>query len=162
MTTQTAKRVRRTDDQMISDLEAKIERLKRRATERKVTKSPAIRFTTNAIKAIDAALAESEDKTMRQALDEARATLVACLAVAGVVQPSGSIVPRARRTSMQKTELQTALLAHIRTHSGQRGEQIAAALGTDTKTMRPAMHALIAENKVKTRGERRGMQYFAA
>ena len=49
-----------------------------------------------------------------------------------------------------------------RSASGQRGEQIAAALNVDTKTMRPAMHALIAESKVKTRGERRGMQYFAA
>ena len=51
-----------------------------------------------------------------------------------------------------------ALLAHIKKNSGQRGEQIAAALGTDTTSMRPAMHMLIAEKKVKTRGERRPSQ----
>ena len=134
--------------------------MKHRATQRKVTRSPAIRHTTNAVKHIDAALAETDDKPMRQALEEARTALTACLAVAGVVIPAGQ--GRVRRGTHDKSQLAEALLSHIQQHSGQRGEQIAAALGTDTKTMRPAMHALIAENKVKTRGERRGMQYFAA
>ena len=154
-------RVRRTDEQLISDLEAEIQRLKHRAVVRKVTKSPAIRHTNNALRAIDAALAESDDKTMRAALGEARSTLVACLAVAGVLIPS-STAKATQRGTHDKSQLADALLVHIKAHSGQRGEQIAAALGTDTKSMRPAMHALIADNKVKTRGERRGMQYFAA
>jgi hypothetical protein len=160
MTSQTATRVRRTDEQLIADLEAEIQRLKHRAVERKVTRSPAIRYATNAVKHIDAAMADTDDKPMRQALEEARTSLVACLVVAGVVIPAGG--GSVRRSPADKSELANALLAHIKAHSGQRGEQIAAALGTDTKTMRPAMHALIAQNKVKTRGERRGMQYFAA
>jgi hypothetical protein len=160
MTSQTATRVRRTDEQLIADLEDQVQRLRHRATQRKVTKSPAIRLTSNAVKHIDAAMAETDDKPMRQALEEARTALMACLAVAGVVIPLGQ--GRVSRDTRDKSQLAEALLAHIQQHSGQRGEQIAAALGTDTKTMRPAMHALIAENKVKTRGERRGMQYFAA
>ena len=153
-------RVRRTDEQLISDLEAEIQRLKHRAAHRQVTKSPAIRHTTSALKAIDAASGSTDDNALRHALEEARATLVACLAVQGVLVPAGA--GKVRRGTHDKSQLADALLAHIKQNSGQRGEQIAAALGTDTKTMRPVMHALIAENKVKTRGERRGMQYFAA
>jgi hypothetical protein len=41
-------------------------------------------------------------------------------------------------------------------------EQITAALRTHTATMRPAMQKLIDERKVKTKGARRGMTYFAA
>ena len=160
MKSETATRVRRTDEQLIADLEAEIQRLKHRAVQKQATRSPAIRHTTNALKAIDAASGVSEDNSLRRALEEARATLVACLAVQGVVVAASA--GKVRRGTHDKSELAEALLAHIKAHSGQRGEQIAAALGTDTKTMRPVMHALIAENKVKTRGERRGMQYFAA
>ena len=53
------------------------------------------------------------------------------------------------------------LLEHVRKYPGQRGEHIAAALGTDTRAMRPAMHRLIADKKIKTKGERRGMTYAA-
>jgi hypothetical protein len=163
MTIQASTRVRRTDEQMISDLEAEIQRLKTRAVQRRVTRSPAIRYTTQAVKHIDAALAESDDKSTRQALDEARATLVACLAVTGIMVPAGNgRVRRSLGAAVDKEELAETLLAHVQQHSGQRGEEIAAALGTDTKTIRPAMHKLIEEKKVKTRGERRGMQYFAA
>jgi len=40
---------------------------------------------------------------------------------------------------------------------GQRGEQLAEALGTDTKTMRLPMQNSIADEKVRTKGERGGM-----
>ena len=55
-----------------------------------------------------------------------------------------------------------ALLAHVKTHPGQRGEQVAAALRTDVKTMRGPMKALIAAKAIRTEGERRGMAYFPA
>src|SRR3954469_15849380 len=111
MTTQTAKRVRRTDEQLISDLQAEIERVKRRAVQRKATKSPAISQTTKALKHIDAALAESDDKATRQALDEARSTLVACLAMAGVLIPASTGTGVARRGTHDKSQLAEALLA---------------------------------------------------
>jgi hypothetical protein len=160
MNTVTAKRVRRTDEQMIASLEAEIQRLKHRAAQQKVTKAPAIKYTTNAVKAIDTALATSDDAVLRRALDEARTTLVACLAVQGALIPAGA--GKVTRGTHNKSQLAEALLAHVKSHSGQRGEQIAAALGTDVNAMRPAMKSLIAENKITTRGMRRGMQYFAA
>jgi len=52
-----------------------------------------------------------------------------------------------------------ALLAHVKANPGQRGEQIAAALGTDVGTMRKPMKLLIAKKLVKTQGQRRGMTY---
>jgi hypothetical protein len=160
MTTVTAKRVRRTDEQMIASLEQEIQRLKHRAAQQKVTRAPAIKYTTSAVKAIDTALATSDDAVLRRALDEARSTLVACLAVQGVLIPAGAA--KVRRGTHDKSQLADALLAHVKSHSGQRGEQIAAALGTDVNAMRPAMKALIAENKITTRGMRRGMTYHAA
>lgn len=53
-----------------------------------------------------------------------------------------------------------ALLAHVQSNPGQRGEQIAAALGTDVGTMRLPMKKLLGEGKVRTEGQRRGMTYF--
>jgi hypothetical protein len=112
-----------------------------------------------ALRSIDKALSHSEDAATRQALDEARATLSAALSLNGVAQKSPSVA-RGRRGGSASVEPGT-ILDYVRAHPGQRGEQIAAALDTDTKLMRPAMHRLIDERKVKTKGQRRGMQYFA-
>ena len=49
----------------------------------------------------------------------------------------------------------------MKANPGSRGEQIAAALGTDVKTMRLPMLKLIADKQVRTEGQRRGMTYFA-
>jgi hypothetical protein len=68
---------------------------------------------------------------------------------------------RGKRTAADLGEMGAALLAHVKANPGQRGEQIAAALGTDVGTMRLPMRQLIAEKKVRTEGQRRGMTYFA-
>jgi predicted ArsR family transcriptional regulator len=53
-----------------------------------------------------------------------------------------------------------SLAEYVKKNPGQRGEQIAEALGTDTKPMRLPMQRLIADGAVRTKGERRGMRYF--
>lgn len=68
---------------------------------------------------------------------------------------------RIRRSPEDLQAFSAALLAHVKANPGQRGEQIAAALRTDVKTMRGPMHALIAAKQVRTEGQRRGMTYFA-
>jgi len=68
---------------------------------------------------------------------------------------------RGRRSSVDLAAWGDKLLAHVKAHPGQRGEQIAAALRTDVGTMRGPMKALIAKKKIKTKGQRRGMTYTA-
>jgi len=69
-------------------------------------------------------------------------------------------VPQSGRS---RSSLDTdSILAYVRSNSGQRSEQIAAALGTDAKGLRGPMKNLIEAGKVRTKGERRGMQYFVA
>jgi len=146
---------------MIAALEAKIESLKVQAERKKVTKNPALRSISTAVKAIDKALAVCEDQPTRRALDEARATLNACLMLNGVVTSSGtrSQAPRGRRGNAQIEDWSRTLFDYVKQHPGQRGEQIAAALGTDVLTMRRPMKALIGAGRIRTEGQRRGMTY---
>lgn len=78
--------------------------------------------------------------------------------VAAVAHAKGK---RVRRSSVDLQAMSDALLAHVKAHPGQRGEQIAAALNTDVGTMRKPMKLLIAQKLVKTQGQRRGMTYSA-
>ncbi len=159
MTDTDKKRIRRSEEQLIQDLESKIAEIKARAERKKLKRDPAVRHVVAAVRSIDKALAETQDRALRTELDGARASLSACLALNGVAPKGGSgvLTPRPRRTVEDGT-----LLEHVHKHPGQRGEQIAAALGTDTKSMRPVMRRLIDDRKVKTRGERRGMVYLPA
>ena len=135
---QESTRIRRTDEQLIADLEARIANLKTRAAQRKAKRSPALSFTMKAVKSIDAAMASTDDGAMRRALDEARSTLSACLALHGLSSQGGGerASSGGRRSSETVEQMGETLLAHIKKNPGQRGEQIARALNTDTKTMR--------------------------
>jgi len=146
-------RARRTEDQRIAELQAKIEHLKRRAASKAAKKDPTLRHVTKAIKSIDSAMSATGDTALRTALQEARVTLSACLQLQGAGVPQG-----ARSGGAVDPE---AVHAYVRSNPGQRGEHIAAALGTDTKSLRGPMKRLIEDAKVRTKGERRGMQYFA-
>lgn len=144
---------------MVADLEAQIAALKAKAARKKLKANPAVKHTSAAIRSIDKALEETTAPSMRTALQDARSTLSACLAIDGVVV--GESKQRTRRTSSNLGQLADALLDYVTEHPGQRGEQIAAALGTDVTTMRRPMKQLISDGKVKTKGQRRGMSYFA-
>lgn len=149
-------RTRRSEEDRIKALEAQIEAIKAKAERKKITRDPALKHVSAALRSIDKALSFSEDQATRQALDEARATISAALSINGVAS-KGMLIPQ-RRRAVGTVEAE-ALLDFIQAHPGSRGEQIAAELGTDTKAMRPVMHRLIDERKVKTKGQRRGMTY---
>lgn len=152
------KRQRRTEEQLIQDLEARIAAIKANAERKRARRDPALRHISGAVRSIDKALAETGDAATRSALDDARATLSACLSLNGV-QAGPAAKSRGRRSSSGSEVSSEVLLSHVREHPGQRGEQIAAALRTDVGTMRPTMKKLIEADKVKTRGQRRGMTY---
>lgn len=156
-------RARRSEEERIADLERRISELKARAERKKARTNPAVRHTVAALRAIDKALAATTDGSVRKALDDARATLSACLAVQGVVPAAGTrSLGRStggRRSSADVADLADALLSHLKSHPGQRGEEIASALDTDTRTIRLPLKKLIEENKVRTKGVARGTSY---
>ncbi len=147
---------------MIKDLESKIANIKARAERKKVKRDPSVRFTQAAVRAIDKALGATDDRPTRQALDEARTTLNAVLALHGIAGKSGgTVVPRRMRRGSGSAGLSPDVVVdHVRAHPGQRGEEIADALGTDTASLRSVTKPLIERGALKTQGERRGMRYF--
>ncbi|MDZ4773761.1 MAG: hypothetical protein SGI72_11580 [Planctomycetota bacterium] len=149
---------RRSEEQRIAALEAQIAALKAKAEAKKVTKDPALRYVSKALKAVDQAASETQDGAMRRALEEARATLSACLQLKGITLTSrGSSVKRIPRGGAVDSDI---LLSYVRSNPGLRGEHIAAALMTDVDVMRPVMKNLIADGRVRTAGQRRGMTYL--
>ena len=156
----TISRTRRTEEQRIADLEAKIVAIKAKAQRQKVKRDPALRHLNAAVRSIDKAVVGCEDAATRKALEEARSTLSACLSLKGVTIPTQA----GPRTGMRRSAGRIdgdVLLEYVSKNPDHRGEQIAAALGTDTKSMRPVMKRLIDAKKVRTQGERRGMTYAA-
>jgi glutamate-1-semialdehyde aminotransferase len=159
------KRVRRDADQLVADLEAKIEAIKARVARKRAKANPSVRHTVAAVRSIDKAMAAATDAVLRRSLDEARGVLSAYLALQGVI-PAASSGSRGgttgRRSSEDVEQIGSSLFEHVTRNPGQRGEQIAEALSMDTKTIRLPMKKLIEDKRVKTKGERRGMRYYPA
>src|SRR6188474_996388 len=84
---ETKKRIRRNDEQLIADLEAKIAAMKARAARKKAKASPDTRYTLGAVRNIDKAMSGTQDATLRKALEEARGALAAWLALEGIAIP---------------------------------------------------------------------------
>jgi hypothetical protein len=155
----TSKRSRRTPEEMIQDLEARIAQVKARAEHRKLQRDPTLRHINAALRAIDKALAEASDSAIRSALGEARATLVACLSLASGA-PKGSpdvLIPQARPASRVE---RGAVLQYLRDHPGSRSEAIAQALATDTRSLRPVLQRLRSEGQARAEGQGRATRYF--
>lgn len=159
------KRSRREPEQLVADLEAKIEAIKVRMARKRAKSNPAVRFTVAAVRNMDKAMAATTDGVMRQTLEEARAALTSFLSLQGILPAGGAsarTVGGGRRSPEVVEQMAATLLAHVKSNPGQRGEQIAEVLGVDTKQLRLPMQKLIDEASVKTKGQRRGMRYYPA
>ena len=154
----------RTTEQRIAELEAKIALIKQRDERRTQRKRPEIRHMGQALRSLDQALNATDDSVLRKALDEARTTVSSSLSLLGVTpkaaKPRKVLGANARRKPGGKLDPE-GVLTYVRNNPGQKGEDLAAAFATDTANLRPILKALIADGKVRTEGERRGMRYFA-
>lgn len=97
------KRVRRSEEQRIADLERKIQRLKTRMTAKAIEKDPALKHTTNAVRSIDLALSNVSSAVQREALNEARSALVAYLQLEGIRIPQKR-GPKTKRAPTPETD----------------------------------------------------------
>jgi hypothetical protein len=152
-------RTRRSADDRIAALQANIERIRKRAALQKVRKDPALLHMSAAVRAIDKALKESEDKATRGALNETRAALATCMALRGAVpvNDKGIVVPQPRREKPDPDQV----LSYISKHPGSRSEEIAAELATDTLSLRSVLHQLRDDGKIKVEGKARATTYSA-
>ena len=160
MPKRTTTRTRRTPEQLIEDLQKKIEQVKARAARAKVRKDLALRHINGAVRSIDKAAKATGDNAVRKALEEARATLAACLAMNGASAGKGAVKPRRAAASRTAAAVDAGdVLTFIKNNPGSSGEQIAEAHGTDTKVLRPVLRELIDAGDVKASGKARGTRY---
>jgi len=80
----------RTVDERVADLEAKIAAMRGREERKKAKAKPEVRLALQATKALDKALAATQDATLRAAFQEARTTVAAAVAVEGVAVPAST------------------------------------------------------------------------
>ncbi len=69
---------------------------------------------------------------------------------------------RVSRTAEQVAQLCEQMLLAVRKAPGRGLAEIAAEFGEEIKDVRRPMQFLIADGKIRTKGQRRGMKYFAA
>jgi len=150
------KRHRRSETELISDLQAKIARLKQRSAQKKAKKDPTLRHISAAVRSIDKALEATQDVATGKALDETRSTLAACLALGGA-----STVPVSKRRAAT-TVSSDDILAYVRRNPGSLCGDVAEALGADSKAVGAALKRLREEGAVRSEGQRRGMRYYPA
>lgn len=87
-------RYRRTDEELISDLQKRIDDLKTRKVARKIKADPASKEATSAFRALTKAVTKSKDSSdadLKRALSEAQRIL------AGYFESKGLKVPKARK-----------------------------------------------------------------
>ncbi len=152
------KRTRRSPEELVAELQAKITKIKTRAEQAKTKRDPSLRHIAGAVRSLDKAMGETDDKATREALAEARATLTACLALGGVTGGGKTLVPRQRR---EKPD-QDRVLDYISQHPGSSSEDICAQLGTDAISLRPVLHDLRDGGRVRVEGKARATRYTAS
>ncbi len=93
------KRHRRTDHELIADLQERIKDLKQRQEARSLKSSPAIKASVTAVRYLDKALSSAQDEEnnhLRHALADARRPLDSYLSSIGLKLPKVAL-PRGRR-----------------------------------------------------------------
>jgi hypothetical protein len=159
----TMKRNRRSTDDLIADLEAELAAVKAQAERKKVKKDPSLRHISSALRSIEAALEQTEDSVTRGALGEARATLSACLSLNGAAPAKGHATLSPRPRSRRVASVDPAqVLEYLAKHAGARSEEMAAELGTDTAALRPILHRLRDEGRIRVEGKARATRYSLA
>jgi len=165
---------RKTTEQKIADLEAKIQSLKAKAERKKIAKNPVIKPLNAALAYLDKALNATSDAVLREPLDEARATVSSCLRLLGVTPKTKRggrrlLTSRARGEAASTDNAQVDgqpdaddLLKFLAGNPGSSSETLSKEFSTDSATLRPVMRQLIDEGKVKVKGQKRGTRYSAS
>ena len=157
------KRTRRSEEQRIAELEAKIMQIKALAEKKKVQRDPSLRHIKMALRSIDKAANASVDATARKTLEDIRVTLAGLMALGGGGGGEATITPRGRSSASSMgggvAPSEHQLMEYIQRHPGQRGEEIARALNSETRLMRPVLHRLIEAKRIKTSGQARATAY---
>ncbi|MDP1889692.1 MAG: hypothetical protein Q8K55_02270 [Gemmatimonadaceae bacterium] len=157
-----AHRTRRSPEEQIAALQAQVDAIKAREAARKAKKSPVLRHMRAIVRAIDAAVQESDDAAASTALVDARRLLVGCLVMKGVRVPMTGAGSNGQRASGDADHLSENLREYVLEHPGQRSEQIAAALRVSTWTLRCVMMPLVQAGEVRREGAARATAYFPA
>ncbi|MFT6830303.1 MAG: cell division septum initiation protein DivIVA [Planctomycetota bacterium] len=93
-------RYRRSDEELIQDLQKRIEDLKKRKVEKEIKKDPSSKEATSAFRALTKAVEKSKDSAdaeLKRALSEAQRIL------AGYFESKGLKVPKARKPRARKS-----------------------------------------------------------
>jgi hypothetical protein len=101
-------------------------------------------------------VAEALNEGGRRGPGRPRAAARLAAAPAGASRRKG-----AKRDPQELEALTEKLNAYIKSHGGQRIEQIAQGMGTSTKELALPAKKLLATKKIKTTGTRRATKYFA-
>ena len=156
-----AKRNRRTPEQQIADLRAKIAEIEERKARKQAMKDPALRHVAAAVRAVDKALEAASDAAMKETLAGAREQLAACAAPNGVLVAQAPPKGRGRKSAPADQADPDAVLRYVRNNPGSSAADVAGALDLDTKAVSPALKSLKEDGKARTEGKARGTRYFA-
>ena len=99
-----ARRARRSPEEMIADLEAKIREVKQRAQAKELKQSPSMKAAMSTVRSLDKALdaaAEDGNNALRHALADARKPLAEFLEGQGLKLPKAR-APRGRKPKAKK------------------------------------------------------------